>query len=230
MKYLVTALMMVVSTSFSVAATAPDMAALVTYETRVVTAEGVTKSTQFQETWLRTANRVWSERLVPKNAQAEANKGMQPSAKGHEGHNHDMNFALAAKSIERTANGEVKLNLVRMKMQQIIAMGTTDFREIGFDGSWDNAVYMIDRQQLKQMKKRSTPAPAGEVWLENRKNGMYTMVLWSEKLQLPKVIETGHENGGSWSRVTIEAKPMPKEMPWISTAGFRQRDYMDLLD
>jgi hypothetical protein len=227
MKYLIPVLMMAGCTALSAAA-APDVAALVTYETRVVTSEGVTKSTQFQESWLRTANRVWSERLVPQNAQPEAVKTMQP--KGHEGHNHDMNFALAAKSIEREANGEVKLNLVRMKMQQIIAMGKTDFREIGFDGSWDNAVYMIDRQQLKQMKKRTTPAPAGEVWLEMRKNGMYTMVLWSEKLQLPKVIETGNEGGGSWSRVSIEPKPMPKSMPWLSTAGFRKRDYMDLLD
>jgi hypothetical protein len=228
MKSLICALLMAGSASLSHAA-APDTAALITYETRVVTAEGVTKSTQFQETWLRTANRVWSERLVPKNAQAEVAK-KTPLPKGHEGHNHDMNFALSAKSIEREPNGEVRLNLVRMKMQQIIAMGTTDFREIGFDGSWDNAVYMIDRQQLKQMKKRAIAAPAGEVWLENRKNGMYTMVLWSEKLQLPRIIETGHENGGSWSRVTVEPKPMPKEMPWLGTAGFRKRDYMDLLD
>lgn len=226
MKYLLSALMMLVYIGPAIAVSTPDVAALVTYETRIVTQEGVSKSTQFQETWLRTRQRVWSERVLPKNAAPEASKAPQ----GHEGHSHNMNFALAAKSIQLDAKGELKFELVRSKLQQIVEMSKSDYREVGFDGSWESTAYMLDRKQLKNMKKRSTPAPAGEVWLESRKGGMYTMVLWSEKLQLPKIIETGNENGGSWSRVTVEPQAMPKEMPWLKSAGFSRKDYIDLLD
>ncbi|STQ89342.1 hypothetical protein [Iodobacter fluviatilis] len=229
MKHFFSALIFAAATFSAHVAASPDITALVTYETRMVSTEGVTKTTRFQETWLRTPRRIWSERLVPQNAQAET-RGQENNPKGHEGHSHSINFALAGKLVELGDKGEVKLHFIDRKMRQVIEMGTTDFREMGFDGQWESAAYMLDRQQLKTMDKRGIPAAAGEVWLETRKNGMYTLVLWSEKLQLPRLIETGKEDGGSWSRITVEPQAMPKEMPWPDTAGYRQRDYMDLLD
>jgi hypothetical protein len=223
MKYLICAL--AASALLPNAVASPDVAAIIRYETRVITADGMSKSTQFQESWLRAENRVWSERIVPKNAPMEAAK-----TPGHQGHSHNMNFALAAKLVQRDAKGEVKLELIRSKLQQIVEMSKSDYREVGFDGSWEGAAYMLDRKQLKSMTKRKVAAPDGELWLETRKNGTYTMVLWSEKLQLPKMIETGQENGSSWSRITVEPQPLPREMPWVRTAGFMRKDYIDLLD
>ncbi|KAF0813669.1 hypothetical protein IGB42_02021 [Andreprevotia sp. IGB-42] len=205
------------------AAPLPDAAALITYETRVVSAEGVTKQTAFQERWVRSRDHVWSERVVPANAVHEH--------EANDGHEHDLNFATAAKHVYMEKGGKPALQFVRRPQKTIIRMGESEYAQFGFDGSWDSSALLIDRRQLANMRKIAKPATeAGASWLEQRKGEQYIRVLWSETRQMPLVIESGTQDGGSWSRLTMKPQAMPAVLPWTQLAGYVRKDYMDLLD
>ncbi|GHD57912.1 hypothetical protein [Jeongeupia chitinilytica] len=210
------------------AAPLPDAAATITYESRVVTAEGVTKQTRFQERWLRSKDKVWSERIVPANALPES--AHDGDHGGEHDHHHDMNFATAAKYVYLDPKGAVALNFVRPVQKTVIVMGKGDYAQVGFDGSWEAAATLIDRKQLDRMSKLSKPAPAGANWYEQRQNKQYVRVLWSSAQQLPLTIETGRDDGSSWSRISVARQAVPARWPWADIAGYTRKDYMDLLD
>ncbi|MBM3114908.1 hypothetical protein [Jeongeupia naejangsanensis] len=216
------------ATPLAHAAALPDAAATITYESRVVTAEGVTKQTRFQERWLRSKDNVWSERIVPANALPESVHEGEHG--GEHDHHHDMNFATAAKYVYLDAKGVVALNFVRPAQKTVIVMGKGDYAQVGFDGSWQAAATLVDRKQLDKMTRVAKPAPDGASWYEQRQNKQYVRVLWSSARQLPLSIESGRDDGSSWSRITVAPQALPATLPWTRMAGYTRKDYMDLLD
>lgn len=214
---------LLLATGLTHAASLPDAAALITYESKLVSAEGVTKQTTFQERWVRSRDHVWSERVVPGNAVQEHHDG--------DGHNHDLNFATAAKHVFLDGKGKPALQFVRKAQKTVITMGESEYAQFGFDGSWDGSAALIDRKQLAEMQKLKQAAPeAGASWYEQRKGEHFMRVLWSETRQLPLVVESGTQNGSSWSRLTVKPQALPATLPWTQLAGYRQKSYMDLLD
>lgn len=204
-----------------------DLAATLTYSYHAVTADGVTKESRFQEKLYRVGNQVWTERILPANAPRDAKDGHDE----HE-HKHDLGLAAAAKHIVRDARGNLSLNFVRRADRQIIHAEQRDYSELGFDGSWEGAYYIVNPQQLQKMQRLKRPAAAGEVWYELRQQDRFVRVLWSEARQLPLLIESGSFDGSLYAKTEIKSEALPRlsQLPWNQLAHYQRKDYVDLLD
>ncbi len=82
------------------------------------------------------------------------------------------------------------------------------------------------------MQKLKRPAAAGQVWYEQQQQDRFVRVLWSETRQIPLLIESGSSNGNLYARTAIKPETLPQlsQLPWNRLAGYRRKDYVDLLD
>lgn len=212
---------------FSHAVMATPVAAILTFESRVVTAEGVTKNTHFQERFIRTDNMVWSQRIAPR---AEPSHGREDSHEhGHE-HKHNLNFALAAKWIVRTQDNQVQFQFVRAEDKTIIVPRVSEYGTLGFDGRWETAYYLLDPAELAKMRKLAEPAAKNASWYESKNSAMFTRILWDEVQQLPLAIETGSIDGSASNKISLTLVAAPKTLPWKELAAYESIAYEDLLD
>ncbi len=208
----------------SAASQPQPLSAIMTFESKVLSSEGVEKQTRFQERLIRDGRNVWTVRLLPAGTPPHVHQA------GDHQHKHDTNFVLAAKWIALDAQQKAQLKFVRQETKTIITPRTEEFAGLGFDGSWEHAAYLLDRSALQQMRVLNKPAPAGCQWYERSGDKLYTRVLWDQAWQLPRQIETGSLDGLSFNRISIERRPMPATMPWRTLAGYRAVAYEDLLD
>jgi hypothetical protein len=208
----------------STASLAAVQSAVMTFESKTLTSEGVEKQTRFQERFIRDDKVVWTNRLLPVGTPPHTHQA------GEHQHKHDTNFVLAAKWITINAKGESNLRFVRAENKTIISPRVNEYASLGFDGSWEHAAYLLDRNALKKMNVLKRAAPTGSTWYERTNDTQYTRVLWDEKQQLPRLIESGTIDGLMFNKITIEPRPAPKRMPWQELAGYRDIAYEDLLD
>lgn len=213
-------LVMLVLTGKAVAA---PLSAIMTYESSVLTTEGVKKNSWFQEQFIRDDNVIWSQRVIP----AQAPK---LQAQTHEEHEHNLNFATAGKWLVRDKDNQISFKFVRADEKKIIAPRITEYGTLGFDGQWETAYYLINRASLKTMIKLSKQAPAGTVWYEKRNANEFARILWDEKNQLPLSIENGTLDGNQLDKITLTIMPTPKQLPWSQLGGYDTIAYEDLLD
>lgn len=205
-----------------------DLAAILTHESHVVTAEGVSKDLRYQERFIRNNGHVWAERIVPKIVLADAEKH---GAKG--GHKHDFNFNLAAKHIVKDANGIPAISFVNQHDKLIVAVGKEEYQAIGFDGSWESAYYLVSPALVRKLALSKTPSPVANArWYEKNDKDDFFRVLWAEDLELPLVIESGTRNGVRHSKISAKIVPLPQDavLPWVNLQNFDHKDYNDLLD
>ena len=198
--------------------------AVLTFESRQLSSEGVEKTTKFQERFIRTEDTVWSMRMLPLGTPPHQH---QP---GDHQHKHDTNFVLAAKWIERGKDGQASLRFVRHETRSIIAPRRNEYASLGFDGSWEHAAYLLDRAELKSMQPLKRKAPAGCRWYERTGNAAFTRVFWDQQRQLPRQIESGSLDGNRFNRIVIEPRPAMAPYPWTQLSGYRAMAYEDLLD
>lgn len=198
--------------------------AVMTFESKSLTSEGVEKQSRFQERLIRDDKNVWTIRMLPQGAPPHVH---QP---GDHQHKHDTNFVMAGKWIFLDAKGKVNLRFVRAENKTIITPRATEYGTLGFDGSWEHAAYLLDRAALKKMTVLKKTAPAGCTWYERTNGTQYTRVLWDEKTQLPRSIESGNLDGTLMDKITIESRPAPAKMPWSELKGYKDVAYEDLLD
>ncbi len=205
-----------------------DLAAILTHESHVLTAEGVSKDTRYQERFIRKNEHVWAERIVPDKVQAEAEK---PGAR--EGHKHDFNFNLAAKHIVKDVNGIPAISFVNRHDKLVVAVGKEEYQSIGFDGSWESAYHLVSPALVRKLALSGAPSPVANArWYEKNDKDDFFRVLWAEDLELPLVIESGARNGVRHNKVTakIVALPQAAVLPWVNLQNFEHKDYNDLLD
>lgn len=205
-----------------------DLAAILTHESHVVTAEGVSKDLRYQERFMRKNGHVWAERIVPESVKADVEKH---GAK--EGHKHDFNFNLAAKHIVKDANGIPAISFVNRHDKVIVAVGKEEYQSIGFDGSWESAYYLVNPALVRKLALSRTPSPVANArWYEKNGKDDFFRVLWAEDLELPLVIESGTRNGVRHSKVTAKIVTLPQTavLPWVNLQNFEHKDYNDLLD
>lgn len=208
----------------AIVAHAAPISAVLTFESAVLTADGVKKQTYFQERLVRDQNVIWTERIVPKTAPKHNHE-----ADDH-GDEHNMNFALAGKWLVQDGKGQVKYRVVRAEDKKIIEPRTTEYATLGFDGDWDAAYYLVNRAALKKMTLLKIAAPAGAQWYEKRDAKHFTRVLWDAQKELPLSIESGKIDGSANNKITLEIVPVPAKLPWSTLAGYKTMAYEDLLD
>lgn len=204
-------------------AIAAPLTAVMTYESSVLTTEGVKKNSWFQEQFIRDTNVIWTQRLIP----AQAPKHQE---QGHEEHEHNLNFATAGKWLVRDKDNQITFKFVRTDEKKIIAPRLTEYGPLGFDGQWETAYYLINRATLKTMTKLNRQAPAGAIWYEKRNASEFARILWDEKNQLPLSIENGTLDGNQLDKISLTIVPTPKQLPWVQLSGFDTIAYEDLLD
>jgi hypothetical protein len=208
---------------------AAPLAATMTFESVTMTADGVKKQTHFQERFIRDTNIVWSERIIPKTVQHHDHDNASNSQEQHD-HKHNLNFATAGKWLVRDASNKISFRFVRKEDKTIIAPRDSEYGTLGFDGVWETAYYLVNRNSLKKMTPLKKPAPAGAVWYEQKNTTQFTRILWDEKNEIPLSIESGTLDGNSNNKITLVITPVPPSLPWSTLASYRTIAYEDLLD
>lgn len=205
----------------------PAVTALLTTEATEIDAEGVTRTSRFQERFLRDDGHVWIERVYP--------AGVVPRKAEDE---HGVNLRTAARSYERVAGAgpgatDVKVALVSLQDETIVDLATSELAGLGLSPRWSVASELVD---LTRLVPAAAAAPAGSTWYTRAPGAAaakdYFRVLWSPKLQLPLVIESGTTDGRVKTRITVEASPLPAAAvrPWTRLAKLGHRDLSDLED
>ncbi len=214
--------------------TATPLSAIMTFESMTMTADGVKKQTHFQELFIRDTNTVWSERIIPKKLQHHDHEKASHSKESHSqeqhDHKHNLNFASAGKWLVRDASNKINFRFVRKEDKTIIAPRDSEYGTLGFDGVWETAYYLANRNALKKMTVLQKAAPNGASWYEKKNAHEFTRILWDEKNEIPLSIESGNLDGSSNNKISLVITPTPTKLPWSNLGSFQTIAYEDLLD
>lgn len=183
-------------------------------------ADGIQRSTEFSERLTRTPDNVWISRVLPPGAHSG-----HDHAKGGDAHKH-LDVSTASRWITRAPNGDVALRLVPKDENVLVTVTSTDYGNVGFDGSWAAAWSLIDPDTLKRMKAGPV---AGELTTYTlvEKDRMLKVV-WNAKLQIPMRVESSDASSRRQTVVRVLAGEASR--PWDKLQGFTQKDYSDYLD
>lgn len=205
-------------------AVAGDLALKVEHDITTLGADGLTRTVRFGERLVRRDKQSWVERILPPHAhEAEEHKA------GDKGHKH-MDTSAAARWVQLGEDGKLRVRIVNGHERMIVDIAPVDYANIGFDGKWTTANQLLDPEQLKRMKVSSRSAPAGTRWYEGGTAQTRVQVLWDEKEQYPRRIESANPAGTSRSTLIATREAMPARLPWTRLDGYVQKEYSDLLD
>ncbi|MFZ6773795.1 hypothetical protein ACO0LB_13860 [Undibacterium sp. SXout7W] len=223
------------ATPAAVTNNAPDLDLNIHYYSKVLTPEGVTREASYDETMLRRPGHVWTARTLPKNAQdahddhGKDKKKNNTTAKESK-HKH-FNHVVIPRHIAME-NNQLRIEFINAADKEVIAIPPSEYENVNFDGSWDNAYFLVDPQIIKVMtvSAKSSPVP-GARWREREKNGVFQRVLWDEQKQIPLIIESGNKEATFYRRVDIKPQTTTvRDLPWANTKGFARKEYADFLD
>ena len=80
------------------------------------------------------------------------------------------------------------------------------------------------------MKPSGRLAPAGARWYEGGSRDNRVWLLWDEKAQYPRRIESANARGTQNSLMVVTRETMPEQLPWTGLKSYVQKEYSDLLD
>lgn len=204
-------------------ARAQDLDLLVQHRIKVLGIDGIARTTEFSERMVRRHDQVWVERVVPEAALAGR---PIPVKAAHE----QFNVAGAARWVSLGPDRRLRLTLVDASEKLMIDVDVPDFGNVGFDGSWDGAYFLLDPKALAGMAKRGARLADGGQWYERRRPGGSVKVLWDETLKFPRVVETVNGNGIDTRSMQAARTARGRNLPWEATRGFDRKGYNDLLD
>ncbi|WP_230410135.1 hypothetical protein [Undibacterium rugosum] len=218
------------STSGSIQAqpdnTAPALDLRINYYNKILTPEGVTKETRYEEIMLRRPGHVWIERILPKQSNAHLTESAE------KGHTHkQFNHVTTPRHIF-IDNGQTKIEFIDKNQKELISIPAAEFNNVNFDGSWDNAFYLLNPKLIKEIplsKRQSTITNAK--WHEREINGSFQRILWDEQKQIPLSIETGDKHGFIFRKLDIQIEnKLNAQLPWKQAQSYSRKEYADFLD
>lgn len=213
------------------AATAPGLNLRLSYETRSVGKDGITRNSHYSDLMYRRPNMVWVERELPVALrESEAHEHLHEKVQGpHAGHAHNAAQGAPLLVERDDASGAVKVQSILHELRRIIEVEPAHYGNAGYGGSWEAAYWMIDPRSLAQMEKLGSPT-GGIQRYRLQKGEQVTTVDWHVAGQYPKRIEQTDKHGLSLYRMTAKPVPVPKALPWQSLNTYTRSDYSDLLD
>lgn len=206
--------------SLAQAAPAPDVNLLVDHDITEKTPDGVTRQIHFQERIYRRAGLVWSERVLPKGAH-----DADEHARGEHGHKH-LDLAAAARLVTPDGEQKAKIRLVNLHDKVVINVPPPEYGNVGFDGSWANAVHLLDPQQLRSMQPVAGKAGA----YQTRRGETTVRVDWDAKGEFPRRVESSNAAGTRLKVMRVRETNAPANTPWTALGSYRQKEYSDYLD
>jgi hypothetical protein len=211
------------------AQTAPDLDLNLSYYSKVLTPEGVTREARYQEKMLRRPGHVWVARILPTAAiSAHVHDSNQPAA---ESEHKLFNHVVLPRHVVLQKN-KLRVEYVDAKNQDLIAIPLSEYGNVNFDGSWKSSFYLVDPALVKAMplSARLSPVP-GAQWHEREQNGVYQRILWNSEKQIPLIIESGDTAATFYRRIDIKAMAsLSRDLPWRQLKGYAQKEYSDFLD
>jgi hypothetical protein len=220
-RWLAATLLAAAAVDASAAPSAPDVDALVTYETRQVTSAGVTRTERWQERLIRRGGAVWTERVLPAGPTAlHANEG----AAEHGAHRH-FDFERAARLVQRDAQGQLRLRFIDRDKRVVVNVPAPEYGAVGFDGNWEAAASLVPPAVVGRM----SPASAAG-WRTEQSKGWSHRVRWSAAQQLPSRLESQRDDGSVRRVVSVQTRAPSATLPWAALGEFTQKDYDDFMD
>jgi hypothetical protein len=208
-------------------AVAPALDAVVTYETKVVTAAGVMRTEVWQEKVVRRGDTVWTERILPPQAK---DAHQHESKQEHAGHKH-FDAEAAARWVQLDAKGQTVLRFVDRAHRMVVSVPRSEYDAVGFDGRFDAAAHLVPPSVIERMPVlASASKDASSVW-HVEKNGQWShRVLWSTQKQVALRIESERLDGGYKRTVTVETAAPAAALPWNGLSSYVQKEYDDFMD
>ncbi|TAJ79411.1 MAG: hypothetical protein EPO42_06270 [Gallionellaceae bacterium] len=205
----------------------PALNLSIKYYDKALTAEGVLRESHFEETMLRRPGHVWVMRVLPP---ATPGSHTHHEHEASEEHKH-FNPVFLPRHVSMDGSN-LKLEYVDRSKKEVINIVATEFENVSFDGSWINAYFLVNPQQLVAMPlSKKTSTAVGARWYEQEKSGVFQRVLWDEKNMIPLEIETGRKDGALFRRVSVKIESIgATDMPWGNVKGYSQKEYSDFLD
>lgn len=208
----------------SALALANDLALKIDHESTSLSADGITRITRFSERLVRRDNQSWLLRIIPTGAHEDA--AHQSGGKNHK----HMDVNAASRWVVKGVDGKLRVRIVNAHEKLVVDVAPTDYANIGFDGRWSTANQLIDPAQLQRMKASTRPAPVGARWYESSGRDSRVFLLWDEKNQYPRRIESVNAQGTQSSQMVVTREAMPDQLPWLGLESYSQKEYSDLLD
>lgn len=218
----------------------PDLDLTIQYYNKVTTPDGVLREARYEEKMLRRADHVWVARVLPKTAAPQEHAADAAAKPGHSSadakkpaqtEHAQFNYVVLPRHV-LLENGKVRIEFINPEHKEVVSVPPAEYENVAFDGSWDNANFLLDPKLMKALplSSRASPVP-GARWRENEQNGVFQRVLWNEQKQIPLMIETGDKVASWYRRVEIKLETnLSKNLPWQNLKGFAQKEYSDFLD
>lgn len=212
------------------ATAAPDLDAVITYETRLTDQNGLTKTSHYQERFLRRPGTVWAERVLPTGAKPVRNPNSAVNALGQ---HDDIDYGAASRYMTLDAKQQMQLACIDVPHTMVVQVPKNNWELVGFADNWASANALVEPAGLASMKKTARASPVkGAEWHEETQGDRYVRILWSPTLQMALAIESGTADGREWRSTRV--KPMPltpaAQLPWLGLARLEQHSYEDFLD
>ena len=202
---------------------ARDLDLSIRYYNKVVTPEGVTRESRYEEKMLRRADHVWVARVLPSQvAPHDAHDAVE--------HKH-FNPTLIPRHVQREGTS-LRVEYVDAHDQAVVEIPPSDYENVNFDGSWENAFYLIDPRWVNALptSSRSSNVP-GARWREREQAGVFQRVLWDDGKQIALRIESGNRAGTFYRRIDVTPAPgLTAVLPWQGLNGYARKTYSDYLD
>lgn len=203
-------------------ASAQDLALMVSFRAVQVGNDGVTRTTEYRERLIRQGDNVWTERIVPESSAAEH------AAEHARGHRH-FDFSRAGRWLQKKADGTLRLLYADPHDRVLVDVDRTNYADVGFDGSWERARFLVDPASLAAMRVEGAPVD-GAQWYTNTRPEGRTRVLWDERQRFPREVRSESADRRIRRTVTATPEPLPARMPWTRVEGFERKGYNDFLD
>ncbi len=203
--------------------TGPSLDLNVKYYNRILNPEGVLRESHYEEKIVRRPGHVWTYRILPKHMD------VVPTNDEHL-HAH-FNYVVVPRHITFNEQ-QTTVAFVDEQEHYVVNIEPPEYGNIGFDGSWKNAYYLVDPKFIAQLPITQRPSPVKDAqWHETEKDGVFQRILWDNNRMIPLIAEIGDVKHSFYNRVEVKADPkLSLDLPWTKQHGYVQKIYADFLD
>jgi hypothetical protein len=111
----------------------PPVDAVIHYTTTETTEEGVVKTLNYQDRWIRDGQTIWSERLIPAGIRAEVEHNEHNEMQAPHEH---FNYQTAAQWLVHNTDGSLTLNYVDPVHKAIVYYPPGEYGQANFVPDW----------------------------------------------------------------------------------------------
>lgn len=209
-----------VSTEAAILAKPQAVTAHIAHEYIEQSADGLEKTTRYQEQFVRDSTRVWQQRILPNNKHIEQHTEEATHFHAEE----------AARLVSMSAQ-QLGLVYVDTKKKQQIQVQPREFESVAFDGDWAGAYFLLHSKNLAKLQSLAKPAPAGAAWYVYETKQQRLTVLWSNTWQLPlSILQEDLHGLKKQHRITITPQASLTTAPWQAIQHYHRKDFLDTLD